>query len=275
MKIILFTNKTKDPELTVTAAAEAVLRGIGAECVRYNGDKGVFDGAYAALSLGGDGTFLQCAKIAAPRNAAVLGIHLGHTGYLSRIHPDRLDELKRLPSFKARKRTVLEARLTTCRDGCLPPIHGNSAEEKFTAVNDFVFSRGMEVQTVSLEISVDGNPLGSFLGDGVIVSTAIGSTGYALSAGGPVADPELNALLVTPICAHTSRTHAFILSPGRTLSVSPSQTERRKIYISSDGGEPRRLEPGESAEIRVSDTTLLCLEPNENDFFENVRIHRL
>jgi NAD+ kinase len=264
MKIILFTNKTKDPGLTVTAAAEAVLLGIGAECVRYGGVEDVFDGAYAALSLGGDGTFLHCAQIAAPRGVAVLGVHLGHTGYLSRIHPDRLEELARLPSFKAKKRTLLQAKLT-----------GGGTEDALFAVNDFVFSRGMAVQTVSLEISVDGHPLGSFLGDGVIVSTAIGSTGYALSAGGPVADPELNALLVTPICAHTSRSHAFILSPGRTLSVTPSQTERRKIYLSADGGEPRPLSPGESAELRVSDTTLLCLEPNEHNFFENVRIHRL
>jgi NAD+ kinase len=263
MKIILFTNMSKDPDLTVTAAAEAVLLGAGAECVRFEGDEGVFDGAYAALSLGGDGTFLHCAQIAAPRGVAVLGVHLGHTGYLSRIHPERLEELSRLQSFKVKKRTLLQAKLTVGGEGNL------------TAVNDFVFSRGMTVQTVSLEISVDGHPLGSFLGDGVIVSTAIGSTGYALSAGGPVADPELNALVVTPICAHTSRAHAFILSPGRTLSISPSHTERRKIYLSADGGEPRRLEPGESADIRVSDTTLLCLEPNERDFFENVRIHRL
>ena len=265
MKIILFTNRSNDPDLAVTAAVETVLLGTGAECIRFDGDECVFEGAYAAISLGGDGTFLQCAKIAAPRGVAVLGVHLGHTGYLSRVHPERLEALKRLPSFKVRKRTMLEARLAGC----------GAEEEMLTAVNDLVFSRGMTVQTVSLEISVDGNPIGSFLGDGVIVSTAIGSTGYSLSAGGPVADPELNALLVTPICAHTSRAHSFILSPGRTLSVTPSYAERRKIYISADGGEPRRLGTGERAEIRVSDTTLLCLEPNDHDFFENVRIHRL
>jgi NAD+ kinase len=265
MKVIIFTNSDKDPGLNVTAAAESVLLGIGAEPVRFDGDEGVFDGAYAALSLGGDGTFLHCAQIAAPRGVAVLGVHLGHTGYLSRIYPDRLGELARLPSFRAKKRTLLKAKLNS----------GGTGGDPFFAVNDFVFSRGMAVQTVSLEISVDGHPLGSFLGDGVIVSTAIGSTGYALSAGGPVADPELNAMLVTPICAHTSRAHAFILSPGRTLSVAPSHTERRKIYLSADGGEPRRLRSEETAEIRVSDTTLLCLEPSERDFFENVRIHRL
>jgi NAD kinase len=77
MKIILYTNTDKDPGLSVTAAAEEVLLGSGAETVRFDGDESVFDGAYAALSLGGDGTFLRCAKIAAPRGVAVLGIHLG------------------------------------------------------------------------------------------------------------------------------------------------------------------------------------------------------
>ena len=264
MKVVLFSNSYNDPNLTVTAAAETILREAGAECHRFTGDESIFDGAYAALSFGGDGTFLRCAKIALPRRVAVLGVCLGHTGYLSRIQPERLDNLRNLHTFPLRERAVLQARLL-----------GGEREESLTAVNDLVFSRGMEVQTVSLEISVDGEPLGSFLGDGVIVSTAIGSTGYALSAGGPATDPELNAFLVTPICAHTSRSHPFVFSAGRTLCVTPSQTERRKIYLSADGGEPCRLRPGHSAEIRVSDIPLICLEPNEHDFFESIRIHRL
>jgi NAD+ kinase len=142
-------------------------------------------------------------------------------------------------------------------------------------VNDFTFSRGMEVQTVSLELEVDGHMLGSFLGDGVIISSATGSTGYALSAGGPVVDPCLNGILVTPICAHTSHSHAFVLAPERVLTVAPSHAEQRRIYLSADGGEPRRLKPGERVEIRVSKTPLRCLEPEGHNFFDNVRIHRL
>jgi NAD+ kinase len=255
MKIILFPNKDKDPDGRVTGAAEAILREAGAECVRFGGEND-FDGAYAALSLGGDGTFLRCAKLAAPRGVAVLGVHLGHTGYLSCIHPDKLDELRRIASFTVRRRSVLEAG------------HG-------IAVNDFTFSRGMEVQTVSLELEVDGQALGSFLGDGVIVSSATGSTGYALSAGGPVIDPGINGILVTPICAHTSRAHAYVLSPERVLTVAPSHAERRPIYLSADGGEPRRMQPGERVEIQTAKRPLLCLEPEGHNFFDNVRIHRL
>ena len=256
MKIVIFTNKLKDPDLTVTRAAEGVLRETGAECALFEEDPAVFNGAYAALSLGGDGTFLRCAQYAAPRGVAVLGVHLGHTGYLSRIHPERLEELKDIASFAVRERSVLE-----------------SAGR--IAINDFTFSRGMAVQTVSLEIDVNGHPLGSFLGDGVIISSATGSTGYAMSAGGPVIDPRLAAMLVTPICAHTSRTHSFVLAPGRTVTVAPSYTERRQIYLSADGGEPRRLEPGERIAIRVPDKPLLCLVPKGHNFFDNVRIHRL
>ena len=253
---MLFANNTKDPGGKITAEAEAVLREAGVECVVFNGDGSVFDGAYAALSLGGDGTFLHCARFAAPRGVAMLGVHLGHTGYLSRIRPERLDALRHIDSFAVRTRSILET------PGGI-------------AVNDFTFSRGVEVQTVSLELEVDGLALGSFLGDGVIVSSATGSTGYALSAGGPVVDPALDGIVVTPICAHTSRAHAFVLAPRRVLTVVPSQLERRPAYLSADGGEPRRLQPGERVEIRVSELRLRCLEPEGDVFFDNVRIHRL
>ena len=256
MKIVLFVNQNKDPEGLVTKAAMSVLAEAGVSCVVFDGDESVFDGAYAALSLGGDGTLLRCAKAAFLHGAAVLGIHLGHTGYLAHIDPDNLGRLKDIASFKMKKRPVLQM-------------------ENGIAVNDFTFSRGMTVQTVSLDIGVDGRPLGSFLGDGVIISTPTGSTGYALSAGGPVVDPDLNATLITPICAHTSHAHAFVIAPDRVVTVTPSFTERRHIYLSADGCAPRRLEQDERIEIRVSNHPLLCLEPDEHSFIDNVRLHRL
>ncbi|MDR0325621.1 MAG: NAD(+)/NADH kinase [Oscillospiraceae bacterium] len=265
MKIVIFTNRHKDPGFAVTRAAEAFLREAGADCLLYEGDESVFDGAYAALSLGGDGTFLRCAKLTMPRGVPILGVHLGHTGYLSRIRPEGLENLRHIASFPVRERSALEASI----------MNGGNEVQMITAVNDFVFSRGMAVQTVSLDLEADGHALGSFLGDGVIVSTALGSTGYALSAGGPVIDPRLDILLVTPICSHTSRTHSFVLASKRTLSVAPSHAERRHIYLSADGGKPRQLEPGESVTVRASDRALLCLEPEGHRFFDNVRIHRL
>lgn len=265
MKIIIFTNRDKDPNLTVTQSAVGILQSIGAECVLYEDDPALFDGADAALSLGGDGTFLRCAKHAATRGVPLLGVHLGHTGYLSRIHPERLEELRGIRDFTVREMAVLSGRV----------LRGLNVVFELTAINDFVFSRGSTVQTVSLELDVDGRALGSFLGDGVIVATATGSTGYSLSAGGPVADPSLRIMLVTPICAHTSHDHAFILAPNRTLCVTPSHAERRMIYLSADGEEPFRLEAGDRVEIIVSEHVLRCLEPEEHNFFDNVRIHRL
>ncbi|MDR0292716.1 MAG: NAD(+)/NADH kinase [Oscillospiraceae bacterium] len=265
MKIVIYTNQDKDPGLTVTRAAADILRSAGAECIVYGGDPSVFSGAYAALSIGGDGTFLRCAKLALPYGAAILGVHLGHTGYLSRVHPEKLDILHDIASFAIRECPALEASV----------ISGKTETQSVAAINDLVFSRGMAVQTVSLDLKVDGQTLGSFLGDGVIVSTATGSTGYALSAGGPVIDPSLEAMLVTPVCAHTSRAHAFVLAPERVLAVAPSHAERRQIYLSADGGEPRRLEPGEHVKIFVSKRALRCLEPKGRNFFDNVRIHRL
>jgi NAD+ kinase len=273
MKIVLFVNKRKDPGGMAVRKAEAILRGAGAECVVYDGDESVFEGAYAVLSLGGDGTFLRCAKYAAPRGVAILGVHLGHTGYLTRISLGKLDELRHISSFAVRERSMLEAsNITVSSAGYTNELRDAGA---LLAINDFTFSRGMEVQTVSLELEVDGHILGSFLGDGVIISSSTGSTGYALSAGGPVVDPALDGILVTPICAHAFRSHAFVLAPERVLVVEPLDAEIKPIYISADGGKPRRVKPGERVEIRVSKLSLRCLEPEWDNFFDNVRIHRL
>ncbi len=265
MKAVLFTNKEKDPDLRVTKKIRDILRSENISCADYEGNPEVFDDADAVLSLGGDGTFLRCAKLALPCGVPVLGVCLGHTGFLSRVSPDNLDVLRGLAGFPVAERSVLEARV----------LRGSEVVRSVLTVNDAVFSRGAAVQTVSVDIEADGVTLGSFLGDGVIVSTATGSTGYAFSAGGPVADPLLSCMLVTPICAHASRNHAFVLSPDRTLIIKPSHAERRHIFFSADGEEPTRLDEGEAVELRISEMTLRCLEPEGSHFFDNARIHRL
>ena len=259
MKIVLFTNKNKDSELSVTARASEILREAGIESALYLGDPAVFEDAYAALSFGGDGTFLRCAKLAVRYGAAVLGVHMGHTGFLCRSNPDRLEELRGIASFGFTDRALLEVRL--------------AGHEDALAVNDAVFHRGGIAQTVSLDIKVDGSSIGSFMGDGTIVSTATGSTGYSFSAGGPVIDPALPVMLVTPVCAHASRGHSFVLTPGRVLTVTPSFTEHRKVYCSIDGKEPVLLKG--AAEIRISKSVMRYLEPPGSGFFDTVRIHRI
>jgi NAD+ kinase len=256
MRAVLFTNKNKDTDGIVRKSVMGILNDSGLECSVYNGDADIFNGAYAAVSIGGDGTFLRCAKYAVPRGVAVIGVHMGHTGYLSHINPDKLELLRGIASFNVCERSVL-------------------VSEGKIAVNDIVFSRGTEIQAISLELEADGQPLGSFLGDGVIISSATGSTGYALSAGGPVVDPAIGAMVVTPVCAHTSRAHSFVIAPGRVLTVAPSNTERRPVYLTADGGETRKMEPGERVEVRISKQPLRCLEPDGHSFFQKVRIHRL
>ncbi|MDR1691842.1 MAG: NAD(+)/NADH kinase [Oscillospiraceae bacterium] len=261
MIAVLFANVEKDPGLRVTKEAAGILEDSGCACLLYEGEPSVLDGADAVLSFGGDGTFLRCAKLALPYGVPVLGVCLGHTGFLSRVSPDELSVLRGLSGFPVADRTVLDVTLLGCE------------ERHFVAVNDAVFSRGVDVQTVSLTIDADGTSLGSFLGDGVILSSSTGSTGYAFSAGGPVADPSLSCIVVTPICAHASRGHAFVLSPERVLTVTPEDPERRSVFFSADGEEPVRLREG--AEVRIARTPLRCLEPVPGCFFDNVRIHRM
>ena len=277
--IVLFPNAQRDRDYAVTLRAAALLQKEGFACVSAGAaplpgtpvlsDAKAFEGAFAALCFGGDGTLLRCAKMAVAHGVPVLGVNLGHTGFLTQVSPDSLDELRMLAAgeFTVQERMTLEATLA----------NGDEILSKGLAVNDIVVSRGMAVQTISLDIEADGRRLGSFLGDGVIVSSPTGSTGYALSSGGPVLDPGLDAILVTPICAHTSYAHSFVLSPGRSLRVVATHAARRDTFLSVDGGAPVRIAPGQAVGISRSKPAMRMLVLDGHTFFDNVRtrIHRM
>ena len=277
--IILYPNPERDRNYTVTLQAAALLRDQGFDCVCMDAAPApglpvlpaakAFPGALCALCFGGDGTLLRCAKMAVGYGVPVLGVNMGHTGFLTQVSPDGLDELKLFTAgrFTVQERMMLDAAL----------IKGEKTLSIEPSVNDIVISRGMTVQTISLDIETGGHRLGSFLGDGVIISPATGSTGYALSSGGPVIDPDVDALLVTPICAHTSYAHAFVLSPGRVLRVIATHAGHRDTFLSVDGGPPRKINPGEIVEASRSQSVMRMLVLEGHTFFDNVRtrIHRM
>lgn len=277
-KIVIFPNADRDPGLSVTQSACRILSEAGCDCVCLSEPKvpglpaqpeaEAFSGAAAILCLGGDGTILRGARRAAAYGVPVLGVNLGHTGFLAAVSPEELDALSALARpFDTVKRMMLEVSLH--RQG----------REVFSdmALNDAVFTRGLAAQTISLDFDVDGQPMGSFLGDGLIVSTAVGSTGYALSAGGPIVEPELPLILLTPICAHTPYAHSYIFSPERVITVSSERFADRAAYFSVDGGSSVPLLAGDRVKIsRAEHTALFVIRPGHS-FFDNLKtkIHKI
>lgn len=211
--------------------------------------------------LGGDGTLLATAKRVADRGATpILGVNLGHLGFLTEIEVD--DLYRDLPAFLEGRHVLDERVLLGCR--VLP------AGDAHLALNDVVVSKGPPSRTLRLATRVDGVQLSAYAGDGVIVSTPTGSTAYALAAGGPVLHPSLPALLVTPICPHTFYARPTVVAGWECVAIE-AETDRGTTMLTLDGQESRPLAPGEHVEVRLSDRVARLMRRPGWSFYEVVR----
>lgn len=185
------------------------------------------------ISLGGDGTVLRAAHLAAPAGIPLLGINLGRSGFLMEVgRQDWKEYLPRLFSGKYR----LEERmmLTTAH------FRGDQKLGEWDVVNEVVVCRGQHVRPINLTARVDGYPLAGYLADGLIVATPTGSTAYALAVGGPLMPPELRSILIVPVAPHLSLDRAIILPESVVVEVRV--TSRHEAVLSVDGQDPRILE---------------------------------
>jgi NAD+ kinase len=147
------------------------------------------------LALGGDGTVLSAAKIACAAGAPILGVNLGHKGFLTQIgHGAVFDALDRVlvGDFEVERRGMLEVSISRGREPALGAV----------ALNDVVVAKGAHPRTLEIDIEIDGQPALAVQGDGLVLATPTGSTAYALAAGGPIVHPGIDALILTPVCAH-------------------------------------------------------------------------
>lgn len=198
-------------------------------------------GCDAAVAIGGDGTIMHAAKAAAPAGCPVLGINAGRLGFLAGLEKNELDALPALLTgrFAAEQRRLLE--VCVMRDG--------ACHSRVLAINEAVVSRGGLSRLVDLRVEDRGCPLLSCRADGVILATPTGSTAYSLSAGGPVVDPALDCLLVTPICPHTLAARCHVLPPQAELTVW-AQVDGGDAYLTVDGEESIAIGPQDAVTVR-------------------------
>lgn len=212
----------------------------------------------AVISVGGDGTLLRANEWAMQRNLPVLGVNVGRVGFLTEIEMDQLfDACCRLAKdeYSIENRMMLEA-----------SFDGKST----TALNDIVLSRGGYARLIGLDAWVDGDPIGSYLADGLIISTPTGSTGYSLSAGGPIVCPEVECMLITPICAHSLQHRPVITSASQTVSIRLK--DHAKAMLSIDGREAALFEPGQALTIRRATRPARFIRLESGSFFSKIRI---
>lgn len=193
------------------------------------------------LVLGGDGTLLRAAKELVAAGRPLLGVNLGHLGFLTEVEvPDLYPALAEF----LEGRYVLDARLML---SCAVRRDGREVA-RFQALNDVVVTKGPFARLVDLEASVDGAFVTTYRGDGLIISTPTGSTAYSLSAGGPVVNPNLGVVLLTPICPHSFFDRSVVIGEQSTVAVRV-RAEHRETLLTVDGQEGFGLEDGD--EVRV------------------------
>lgn len=217
------------------------------------------------LSMGGDGTFLAAARAAAPRGKPTLGINLGGFGFLAGIPAgsSMLDKLGQALDGQAtlEQRMMLEAAV----------IRQEEPVASFLALNDVVVGRGAFSRLFRLKTTISGQEVSNFPADGMVVSTATGSTGYSLSAGGPVVDPEVRVIILTPICPHALSARSLVVPADRVIEMTLPDPRGEEVNLTADGQEGYCLEAGDRVEVREAPFRARLLTPTDTSFYSKLR----
>lgn len=217
-----------------------------------------------ALIVGGDGTFLGAARYYAPLRIPLFGINMGRLGFLAQLKPNDieygLDKLFK-GEFKIEERLMIKA-------------FDNQENPKFnhTALNDLVIKGGSVSRTAQLFLYIDGRHVCDYLADGLIISTPTGSTAYTLSAGGPVVVPELDAIVIVPICPHSLTTRPIVIPANEEILVKV-KTDSEFIYLTSDGQENTKVSSNDEIHVLQSQhkAKLILLKKENNGFYSILR----
>ncbi len=221
--------------------------------------------AETAVVLGGDGTMLRIARAAAENAVPLLGVNVGHVGFMTELEPGELGLMEKLftDEYSIDSRMMLHVAVR----------RGGRVVYENDALNDVVIAKGAAFRVVRVRIAADEQAVTGFSGDGVIVATPTGSTAYGLSAGGPVIEPSAENLAVIPICAHQLAAKSFVFAPERRVSISAA-CDGSEVFISADGGTGFAVRPEDSVEITRSRlrTRLVRLK---GDSFYTILQHKL
>lgn len=213
------------------------------------------------LALGGDGTILRAAGLAAAREVPLLGVNLGRFGYLSSIEEARLDEA--LEEIAAGRYSIEERMMLNA-----VAYEGGSERARVRALNEVVVERATPSRVIDVKVSVGGDEVATYTADGFIVATPTGSTAYSLSAGGPIVEPCLRAMVLTPVSAHSPLWRSIVVGADREVAIEVLQGAPT---LSADGQSVDELSPGAAVRIRPDERPLQLVDLGGYDFFRRIR----
>lgn len=217
------------------------------------------DKADVIVSLGGDGTLLRGVQYAFRWEAALLGINMGRVGFLTEVEPRDIER-------------ALEAVIHGSYDiEERPVLHVCAGDQHWHALNDVVLSRGGSARLTTINAWVDDELSGRYVADGVVVATPTGSTGYSLSAGGPIISPKVDCMVITPICAHTLQHRPTVVHGGAQIALELRPEDVQVASLQIDGQSCMELTAGMRAEIRMDARPIRLIRLKPQNFFQLVR----
>ncbi|MBR5096156.1 MAG: NAD(+)/NADH kinase [Treponema sp.] len=264
--IVVNTDKAQSEMLGIETANFLKTRGVAYTFLDFNGNEQDCDWKSFdfVITLGGDGTVLFAARGAAKHSIPVFPVNLGEFGFIAGVQPDEWQ--KSLELF-------LQGKLNTVRRTmlCAEILRDKKSVAKYVAFNDIVVSAKSAAQTISMDISVNGGPLGHFKADGAIVSSPTGSTAYSASAGGPIVGPDLDALVLTPLNPFSLSARPIVFSTRALLQIQLIPSRNRDAILTVDGQKPIDLKDYDIIQIKKSEHDAILAGTSVEKFYNALR----
>jgi len=277
-KIAIITNEIKDRDFRYTAKVIKILKNMGCtvllpekmakeditilydqeENIVFLPENELYQSAELVIVLGGDGSIIHTSTKAAFVGVPVLGINLGKIGYLAELEENEIESINNifLGGYEIEGRMLLE-------------IDYNG--KTYYALNDAVIAKSGTSRVIDLRLICDGNIVGEYRADGIIVATPTGSTAYTMSAGGSVVDPKLECISTTPICPHSLSARPIIFSPSSVIEVENICEYDKSVALTVDGMDIGEIEIGAKVKIKKSDICAKLIRIKRDSFYSTLR----
>lgn len=257
MRLGIFTNRSKDEKLSIAEKLCSAVRDIGFDCLILN-DMSEIGKCDILVVVGGDGTVLNVCEAAASADIPILSVNNGRMGFLTEIEifefRDALSNIKE-GNYLTESRMMVNVRL---------------GERTFNFLNEILVVRGRRNSISKIDVKSDGVYIDTYEGDGVIVSTPTGSTGYSLSSGGPILSPKINAMVLTPLCVHSLHNRPIVLNENEAIEIEiQSRDDDNSVYI--DGKEVAEgLCKGTKIFVKKSSLAVKFIRIGKGNFYDKL-----
>lgn len=276
MKIAVIVNLTKQKAVNCAGSICELLSSEGAklcaleECREYLSPDSIkffedinelFAYCDIAVTVGGDGTIIHAAKYAARAGTPLIGVNVGRLGFAADLEADDIGALTRLLSGDY----IIENRILLDIE-----VQGSKPSKHYLAVNDAVIAHGQLSKIVDLTVCLNGEEISKYRADGLLFSTPTGSTAYSLSAGGPIISPQMDCVLMTPVCPHSLFSRSVLFDGGSTLSVSAKIPDGCSCVLTVDGEVNVSISESDRVIVKKSEQKLMLISINKLNFYRKL-----